>query len=256
MRKLRYVPGIIRTYRNPVLRVMDYLGRLPPGQLVPVRLRNGLTFQIRAGTSDFGVLDDIFLRGVYDRALSRLGPGDVVADVGAQCGGFALGAATRAARVMCFEPVAENCELLRQNARLNGLEDRIVVHQMAVAGLAGRRSLHYPPGDTGGATLVPLLHPEWTRRPVHQMQVECVTLHEVVRACGPAGCACFKMDCEGAEFEIIAAAEATDLQAVAMMIMEYHPNGDPARIVERMEGSGFTVKVRRDPAVLFATRGR
>ncbi len=116
--------------------------------------------------------------------------------------------------------------------------------------------MHRTQRDTGGATLVPSLHPAWAERPISRTPVECVTLHEVVAACGPAGCACLRMDCEGAEYEIIAAAADADLRAVSMIIMEYHPNGDPASVAERLGGNRFSVEVRRDPAVLFAIRGR
>lgn len=254
IRKLRYLPRMVRTYRNPVVRVADYLGLLPKGRRLRVHLRNGLVMRVRSGTSDFGVLDDIFLRGVYNRALDRLQPGDTAADVGAQSGGFALAAAGKGADVICFEPIQENCEMLRENARLNGLEDRIAVHQVAVAGANGRREVHRPPGDTGGATLFPSLHSDWEHRPVHRVQVDCVTLHHVIACCGAKACACLKLDCEGAEFEIIASASPDDLQSVRTIIMEFHPNGDPRTIVQRLEASGFDVEASQAPAVIYATR--
>ena len=52
-------------------------------------------------------------------------PGQRVADVCAYTGAFGIGAASRGARVVCVEQAEPLLELVRENAALNGVEERI-----------------------------------------------------------------------------------------------------------------------------------
>lgn len=132
--KVRHALGVFRVYRRPLVRFLDYFHLIRVGTRLRVTLRNGLTVTVRTGTSDFGVIDDIFISGVYDKTLNRLREGQKVIDIGAQCGIFALAAAARGATVLCVEPLPENYELLVENARLNGYETRIACQNVAVCG--------------------------------------------------------------------------------------------------------------------------
>lgn len=58
----------------------------------------------------------------------RLKPGDVFLDFGAHIGWFTVLAATHGAEVHAYEGDAENLDLLRTNARLHGVQDRVTAH--------------------------------------------------------------------------------------------------------------------------------
>lgn len=252
--RLRYIVPTFRVYRNPSLRFLDYAGLTRAGRVVQVILRSGLRFNIRTRTSDFGVLDDVFMRGVYNQALQHIGRGDVVVDIGAQCGAFAVAAGTLGARVFCYEPLPDNVALLQENARLNGCEERVTVEGMAVPAHSGRNTLYVVRGDTGGATFVPSIHPDWASHHVIQLSVHCVTLGEIFRTQNIEQCDCLKMDCEGAEYEILGAAEAHVLEQTRMVVLEYHPNGDVRAISDRLRESEFAVRISSDTSILLARR--
>ena len=241
-------------YKNPFVRFLDYFGFIRREKPLRIALRNGLVLRIRAGTSDFGVADDIFNYRVYDRALTHLTDGQVVIDIGAHVGMFAVAAAARGARVLCFEPLRENVELLNENARLNGYERRIISHCLAAAGRHGTVELFVEKGNTGGSTRFPAIHPGWRNNErVRSITVPCVTLHGIFQRADLKVCDCLKMDCEGAEFDILESAGTDDLRRIRMLIMEYHPLGDIQRIKAGLEGLGFVVDVRDNPCILFAT---
>lgn len=251
-RLLRALAGF-RVYRNPSIRILDYLG-LVRSRRVEVALRNGLRFNVRLRTGDFGILDEVFSQGIYNRALERIEPGHLVLDVGAHAGIFALAAARRGATVLCFEPLPDNVELLKANTKLNGFDARITVCQSAVAAVPGTMELFTLASDTGGSTFFPATHPAWkndTR--VKRLSVPCVTLHEIVHRHRLSMCDCLKMDCEGAEFDIVERAAAADLQRFRMIILEYHPINDVGRIRSRLEQLGFAVDVSDNPCILWAS---
>lgn len=85
-------------------------------------------------------------------------PGAVVADIGANIGNHTLYFALLcgAARVLAFEPMRVASGILRRNLALNGVEDRVTVHDVALGRESGTASLlRYPPGNIGAAALHP-----------------------------------------------------------------------------------------------------
>ena len=251
--RARHAAGACRTYVNPMTRFLDYLGRVPAGEVREVRLRNGLRVRARLGTSDLAIVDEVFAHGVYDQALRTLAPGQAVLDIGAQSGIFALAAAARGASVLCCEPMPANAALLRENVRLNGFEDRVAVRPVAAAPSAGTLSLYVVDGDTGGATAFPAIHPlclEDGR--MRKIEVDCVT--STLLATRPDGVwDCVKLDCEGAEYAILGGAGAEALRGVRALILEYHPNGDVAALARGTRGARVAGGSGR-PSILWARR--
>jgi hypothetical protein len=57
-------------------------------------------------------------------------------------------------------------------------------------------------------------------------------------------CDLLKLDCEGAEFDIIAAADYAVLRRAQRIILEFHRTaGDPMLIVQKLSDSGFSASV-------------
>src|SRR2546425_2193800 len=111
--KVRHAIEIFRVYRNPWLRLFDYFDLLGNGRVYEVELRNGIRFAVRGASSDFAVIDEIFIHSVYERGLEAIEFGHDVIDIGSHAGMFAVAAAVRGARVVCFEPLPDNFELLK-----------------------------------------------------------------------------------------------------------------------------------------------
>lgn len=83
-----------------------------------------------------------------DRMLAELtdccGPADVVYDVGANVGVYALALASAAPdrRIVAFEPDPSSVDRLRANVRLNGFEDRIDVRPWGLGNENGERPFY------------------------------------------------------------------------------------------------------------------
>ena len=87
-------------------------------------------------------LFDIELRRVI---LPLLRQGDLVVDVGANFGFWALAAANRGCRVVAIEPIPRTRELLVANATRNGLQDHLEVVSDAMSDAVGEAD-----GDDSG----------------------------------------------------------------------------------------------------------
>ena len=107
----------------------------PRGKTVEI---NGDRFRLHAEHRRFGNHE----RETWQRFAAEIREGDVVADVGANIGAYALAAARRvgeSGRVVAFEPDPRAARRLGLHARLNGLQSRIQI----VAACAGAE-----PGET------------------------------------------------------------------------------------------------------------
>jgi FkbM family methyltransferase len=204
-----------------------------------LRLRNGLRIESAPGALIVPLYKEIWYRDDYRLRADPLPRGATVIDIGANIGMFALYAAAEwgAARVYAYEPFADSFALLRRNAERNRM-DAIIPVPLAIAGQAGSRALHMQGrhgvhslfGDSGAA--------------VH---IDCITLADAFARDRIERCDFLKLDCEGAEYEILLATPAEIFGRIGRVALEYHDwmtahHHDELRAL--LEQHGFTVASR------------
>ncbi len=152
--------------------------------------------------------------------LHFLRPGDLFVDVGANVGTYSLLAASAGAEVIAFEP-GEALPALHDNIRLNALQQRIEVHEAAVAATDG--AVRFTTGrdtmnkiDESGDASVP-----------------SVRLDSVLASRTPM---LIKVDVEGRESDVLRGAPRA-LESVMGLILE---NGiDTPRLTRDLRGRGL-----------------
>ncbi len=242
MRKLFLLFRVLVTYRSLHVWFAHRWGWLARGTDCTVRLWNGLQFRVRPELNELGTVDDIFVRGEYKTAAYTIGEGAIVLDIGANIGAFSLFAAHRGARVYAYEPTPGTYARLRKNIELNNVTQRVTALQNAVAGNAGKRELFLHPAVSGANTIAPYREHLDFVESGKGVLVEAVTLDDVFKANGIGQCDFLKLDCEGAEFEILRAASRETLARIRHIAMEYHR--DPAELRRILRAAGFEVVVR------------
>jgi FkbM family methyltransferase len=168
------------------------------------------------------------IRGTYEReeiAFIRhlLKPGDIVVDVGAHIGFFAIQMADTVGpggRVYAFEPFDANAELLERSIHENGFEERVFLLRAAAGERSGAATLTYAAEtlNSGGAYLLrqgtaPL--PGNVERKVAMVALDDVHLPGPVRL--------IKMDVEGAEPQVIKGALRLLERDKPIILSELHP---------------------------------
>lgn len=215
-------------------------------------------FQI-GGSGDFWPIHEVFVLAEYHEVERRLPAGAVIVDVGAHIGGFAVWCSQRHpdSTIYAYEPHPGSFGRLRANLVLNGIQN-VRAHPYAVAGQPGPRLLD---SDYAFSTLYSTL-PYDAETAGEGIAVEGVTLDDIFRANHITHCDLLKLDCEGAEFEILLNAAPETLDAIDQIILEYHDNRTGhthPELVERLCGRGFEVRVEasarvREVGYLLATR--
>jgi FkbM family methyltransferase len=185
-----------------------------------VRLRD-----IPGSTWAADILDE-FARGMYGLTELAFAPGDVVVDVGAHIGGVSVILATLHPdiRIVAYEPSSSNFAMLSANLRENGITNVTPVRQ-AVMGEPGELTLTWTSKATAGST-VGLSDAARRAREAGGWQsevVQCVTLDDVFATHGIDRCSWLKLDCESAEWGIVA--KTGVLERVDRLSLELHLPG-------------------------------
>jgi FkbM family methyltransferase len=254
---LSSIPTILLRMKNP-FRILGLFLGFPVRRPLLVRLDSGTRFLVRS-RMEVWILKESCLDRDYERGAVAVQNGWTVIDIGAGLGDFAVRVARECpgSTVYAFEPLPESFALLEENIRLNGVAN-VRAFRQAIAGHIGTLDLytvtglsgqHRTAGDGASALAAPI-------------RVPAITLSGAFEELQIARCDFLKIDCEGAEYEIVFAADETTLSRIGHIAMEYHDAVTRHRheeLVRFLEGRGFVVRTRPSLAYhelgfLFASR--
>lgn len=207
-------PKFVRFLAKKIIKV--YALRVPGGVIY-----------VRSAGSDRPIVKEIFLENVYEK-FYNLKPNDVVVDVGANIGAFAIKAALEVApsgHVFAVEPASSNFHLLERNIRRNSLEESCTAMHCAFGNSASTGKLHI---YTRGASNSLVNRPESERllKSLRTEDVQIDTLddvlfHKLTRL------DFLKIDVEGFELEVLKGAENTLSKFHPKIALENHSFGPP-----------------------------
>jgi FkbM family methyltransferase len=157
-------------------------------------------------------------------------PTDTWVDLGGNIGAFAVPIAQFCEKVVSFEPVPENHQLMCFNIAINSLQDKISVFETAVTGgLPTDESVSFYEANKkqrGSSTLRPT-------RGRTEITVKTTNINDVIEKVLLDGAQHLKLkvDIEGAEHDVIWHLKPELLAHVEEVVMEYHPKmiPDPTR---------------------------
>ncbi len=141
-----------RVFQNPLRVVMARYYKGPP-RLTELKLKDGRSLWIRTSTNMAAVWRNL----IFDEYRIESNPRRhyvCVLDVGAHIGTFSLRIAPRASRILAFEPVRENFELLERNL-LSTPSLQVELFPMAVSDRAGSLQIYLSAHNTDQHTAFP-----------------------------------------------------------------------------------------------------
>jgi FkbM family methyltransferase len=190
---------------------------------------------VRRGSAwDENAVSRIVTNRDYDRPEHEIQPDDTVIDIGGNIGCFTLVAARAAAggRVLVFEPDSGNFDLLTRNVALNGLKN-VIPARLAVAGEPGVLRLfkgQHGPLHTTIASRVDVAS--------ETEEVQTVTLRQIMDQHHVSHCF-LKMNCEGAEYDILYNTPPEYLQRIDRVALEYHQVGGEDKVASGRRLAAF-----------------
>jgi FkbM family methyltransferase len=215
-----------------------YRGRRP---CPPLEFRSGLRLEFGPEDDIISLYEEVFARQDYtSHGFYRPRPGDVVLDIGANIGTFALFLQHRCRGVIvhCFEPSAATRQRLEHNLRINRLESVVHVHPVGVSDAPRTLTLHGHRFAGSRSVLAAGAAGEGGEA------IECVTLTEAVRRTGAGRIALLKIDVEGAEVDILREADPGTWAKIERVTLEFHGSlrsGARQAVSEALVARGFRI---------------
>lgn len=252
VRKIRYLTGLFMSIENWYVAFPDYFGLLT-GAETTYTLRNGGRLKVAANVRAWATICAIYWLKAFNPVGYEIREGDVVVDIGAEFGIFSVFAATNArnVKVYSYEPHPQNFESLTENVRINGLQANIYSFKLAVAGQHGIGKLYIDARDPSSHSL--------TRQLEDWVPVDFVTLQEVFESNKIERCDLLKLNCEGAEYQILRNTPREYLQRIRKMAVQCHPieftpDADPEGLKRFLEDMGFEATLAGAPSLYCYAR--
>lgn len=150
--------------------------------------------------------------------------------------------------MFAYEPEPTNFGLLQRNIETNGFQNRARAFRKGVAGSAKTMRL-YVTGENSGTNSM-------YRAVGTPIDVECTTLDAIFEENNITTCIYLKVDCEGAEYDVLLNASQGTLQKIDRIVLEWHvvDGHSPEELEAFLTTCGFAVSRHPTRRVLIATR--
>lgn len=252
---LNSIYSLLRNVRNPVA-ILQLVFEGPNSNGTEMRLKTGETFFI-SNLLDLWVVKETLIDRQYEAASLPLEEDWTVVDIGAAMGDYAVWAARQVphGRVVAVEPFPEAVELMRHNLGQNSVSN-VEVIAAAVTGKSGPATLNLVGGSLVQHSTA--IHAGMDSKRL----VSSLTLQELLTEAQVDSCDYLKMDCEGAEYDILFTTAPETMAKIQRICMEVH---DGMTQYERedmqrfLQGRGYLTKLTLNPvhenlALLYAWR--
>ncbi|MFZ2199399.1 MAG: FkbM family methyltransferase [Microgenomates group bacterium] len=149
------------------------------------------------------------------------------------------------ARIIAFEPIPANFELLQKNIEENQLEN-VEIYQAVIAPKSGILRIHEPIGESAWKSGAGIIPKGWRGIQTNkEIKVEAIGISEILRE----QIDLFKMDIEGMEYEVIRNM-GDKMRMIKNLMIEVHPRKDHRidEIKKILSQNGYKFEVREDPS--------
>jgi len=236
---------LLTGFRNPFKITSIFLGA-PVDNDAVVQLRgSGLKFKVR-GKMDVWSLKETLLDRFYERFGFALQDGWTIVDIGGGIGDYTILAAhsREKAKVLTFEPFPESYSILQANLALNRILN-VQLSAQAVGSRAGTLQFAAAPADPLSRQTSSL-----SGAPIeNSLTVPAVSLEAVLQMADEGHIDLIKLDCEGAEYDILLNSPASVLKKIDRIVMEYHDDVTSYThidLVKYLTEQGFQVECREN----------
>lgn len=176
--------------------------------------------------STYGCIHEIIVRDDYELSKFKSDDENTFIDIGANCGiaTLILGKQNPRSIVYSFEPDPKLFKVLEKNVLLNRLTNvRLFNKAVAKEGI-DYLDLFLHPEYTGGNTTCASKESSelFFNKNLESVKVECISLDQIIKVNNIQNVKLLKIDCEGAEYEILYGSNLFKTNIVENMVGEFH----------------------------------
>jgi len=212
--------------------------QLTNDKIVVFETKTGLKIKIRVKSTDLMALTNVWMINEYDVDGFEINSSDIIIDIGAHIGLFSLLVSQfcKTGKIFSFEPIRENFDLLVSNLALNHIEN-VFPFNVGVSKKSGKLNL-FLNNDQSAHSIFP--------KGPKSITVEATSLQKIFDEKQISSCKLLKLDCEGAEYDIIDSLPVEYLDKIQNMAIEYHLADTKPELIKnlilKIKNAGFKIK--------------
>ena len=250
--KVRILVRSWKILKNWYLYPLVYF-KLTKKDYVIFETRSGLKIKIRVNSTDLMALTHVWMIQEYSGDDFPISNDDVIIDVGAHIGLFALFASQfcKNGKIFCYEPIKENYKILIENIEMNQIQN-IFPNNLAVTKETSRVKIFLNDDQSGHSMFI---------QNKNFVEVDSKSLSDIFIDNGIKECDFLKLDCEGAEYEIVESISSDLFTKINKTAIEYHMvDTKPEllkQLINKLKQFSFSVHTRPlfvDIGFLFAKK--
>ena len=240
MSKISIFLKIIKAVKNWHIVFLVYFG-IYRKEFFSLYLKNGLKINLRTKSTDLQAFANVWILKEYEINGFEIRENDLIIDVGGHVGLFALYASLRCpeGKIISIEPHPQNFSLLKENMNNNKILKTKLVNK-AITNSNEDIELFIDSLDDSAHSIY------GTGK--KSILIKSITLIEIMNENKFSKCNLLKMDCEGAEFEIIQSLSDKELLRIEKICLEYHLKRDKLSPLDnlriRLEKMGYNVNIK------------
>ena len=208
-----------------------------------IQLRRPLVRLLVRSAMDVWSVKETFLDAFYTKYGMPIQDGWTVIDIGAGIGDFSIYAAygNPNSTIYAYEPFIDSYELLNENLRLNNIEN-VNPFQIAIWSTDGELLLD----DSNGEPLqITSRKTDVDGEQGQKKMVQAMSLLSIFEEREVEKVDLIKLDCEGAEYDVLMKAPSAVFDKIDRIIMEYHDldsDHNYQRLLPFLEDQGYHVQ--------------
>ncbi len=250
--KIKVLVKAVNVFKNWYLYPLVYF-KITRRDYVIFETYSGLKIKLRTRSTDLMALTNVWLIQEYSKPKFEINDTDVIIDIGAHIGLFTLYASQYCKNgiIFCFEPVEENYRVLLYNITQNNLTN-VRPFKSAVSKSESTITIYRNKDEAGHS----MYGSDST-----SIQVNSKSLKKIIDENSIDRCDLIKLDCEGAEYEIIESLPLEYFKKISKMIIEYHFADSNPKLIDNLKtklmAASFkisTVSESSDMGLLYAIK--
>ena len=198
-------------------------------------------------------LTNVWIINEYEIEKLKIKKDDKIIDIGAHIGLFSLLVSKFCSdgKIFCFEPIKENFDMLISNMNENKLNN-IIPFNLAVTKNESEVKLFLNEDQSAHSIF---------QKSSKEVTVKSISLENIFEKNNIDFCKVLKLDCEGAEYEIINSLPTQCFDKIENIVIEYHYADSKPELVKelisKIKKAGYQIKTRphyNDMGFLIATK--
>ena len=226
----------VKNWRIPVL---YYFGLRKKEEII--EFKNGIKCMMRNKSDSIAFFEVFFLKTNNYLDEFKIKEKDIVIDIGAHIGYFSIYSSQKAknGKIFAFEPYNKSFEMLIKNLKINQINN-VTTKNLGVTKKSGMDSLYLKKNSAIGNSIYKNSESD------SKIDIKTISLQDIIKNNDIQKIDFLKLDCEGAEYDILLNLDYQTLQKIDKIVSEMHPNIENFKIDDVKEFlalNGFDVKI-------------